>query len=272
MKNESNMRWSGVYGIVLFWLSVLLIYGKHYTNSVYYSQNALETMFYNDTVDRIFGSALSTNTNYNYTYFLTVLDARLNLWNYFFYLSIIVIIYEIMKQKKVFNELLKNKKYFLLVFSLLQVFLIGLFLTFMKDNNVWYFTPALPFVVYIIIFAAEYLFEKTSFYKYIIYSVLIFTFIRHFLYLNNPDTTLNNFFKENKFITESKAPFYFVNQPHQDLYLHILWQNRLVKKITLSEMNDIENGIVCLNKNTNAYFTESKKACYKEFCFVSIQN
>ena len=158
-----------------------------------------------------------------------------------------------------------NTKHNLLHFSLIQVFTIGILLTVMHEKYVWYLLPAFPFVSYIIVFTSQRVINYFPPYRYIIFLLLIFTLIRHFIYLNSPEEKLHALFGGDLF-NNTKTPVVIVDFPNQSTYLKLLWTGRNIhhepKKYEAME----SNVVFCVNKSKVENMDYAR--CYGNYCFV----
>ena len=113
-------------------------------NNFYKGSNQIETMFYHDIFNRLFNQNFDLhNKTRSWLFFFSSIDIRMNIWNYLFYLFLILNIF-----KK--NLPMEEKQKTLLFFSYLMIIPIALLLTITYNQHNWYLGPIYPFVALII--------------------------------------------------------------------------------------------------------------------------
>ena len=238
-------------------------FGIQYKQSFYHSKNAVETMLFQDSYRRLVDSNFGYNNSHNWTYLLTVLDAKLNLWNYLFYATVLFYAIKLFSVKQ--NSKVNHDK--LLVFSFLFTFSLGVILTFSANKNVWYLTPALPFISCIICFGISSLLQFNPKIKYVVAVLLLFTLTRNFIFLFTPNQSMQLFFSENKKAIENAKEIYIKEIPTQAIHLYLKFTD---KPVVYSYDNDvIPKQSLIISKNNS--LQEEKIGCYKDDClFVKL--
>jgi hypothetical protein len=213
-------------------LLILLKHGNQFdSSSSYKSKNAIETLFVHDTFNRLTSPAFDTESKPDRLFFFRVLDTRFNIWNYFFYLSILSGIVFLIRQRKTFwNSLIdidKEKK--LLVLSLCMVTSLSVFLSFAATKNNWYLAPVFLFIAIIIAYGILFLSRKFSWFIFLFAAVLIFNLSRHFIYLDSPKQTVSLFFEHNKYVFQKAGSVKTLHIPSQDFFLYLNWYAKKIE-------------------------------------------
>lgn len=113
-------------------------------------------------------------------FFINYLDACYNVWNYVFY---VVVIIALIRLKIVFKSLQQRPLQLLAICIWASL---GLFLSLAATTHRWYFAPALPFVVITTVGGILYASKKWKWIPYIVVGLLLFTISRRFCEIATP--------------------------------------------------------------------------------------
>ena len=187
LKNTIKSRYAYIsilllVAIVASWPILLSIYGKTTGHSFYGSKNNLETMLVHDTFRRLTDPAFESATyKKDHAFFFNSLDVRMNVWNYFFYLSLLIGVALLYKNRKNLRGYIKSNKPIL--FSLCTIAPLVLVLSFATNKHDWYLAPIWGFITFFIAKCIVYLGNKWKV-SYAVYGLLFtFLFVRHIAYL-----------------------------------------------------------------------------------------
>jgi len=252
------------------WIFCVYHFGKTYNpeSSEFHHRNAIETLFIHDTFYRLTSHSPDPGYDHNWFYFFRVIDAKLNVWSYLFFLTMIVLTMKFFRmQPGQFSNLLsiENK---LFSFSLIQSFTVGLILTLSVNKLPWYLAPALPFIAIIIAYGAKYFFYSVRFFNVILYVLILFTFTRNFVFLVQPHTELKDFFSKNRETIEKYNKVCIIHQPSQSYFLYLEWNfAEIIPRFKSSQSNLTESdAIFCFNKNNKEALKYKTTACFGDYC------
>jgi 4-amino-4-deoxy-L-arabinose transferase-like glycosyltransferase len=224
---DKNIWFSGAILVVIVfsWLVLVYLYGKTTTSSVYGSNNAIETMLIHDTFRRLTVSDFDNfGTNkHSYFFFFEVLDARLNLWNYMFYLILLCAIILSIKTKQNLFKLIREPQHRSLLFSFCLIIPLSLVLTASLNQHDWYLAPIFMFVALVTSKGIEILSGRWKPLFYITISLLVFTLARQFYSVYSQETTTHHAFTNNKLLENRRL--IVIGSLKQDILLHLKWLN-----------------------------------------------
>ena len=222
-------------------------------NNFYKSSNQIETMFYHDIFNRLFNQNFDLqNKTRSWLFFFSSLDIRMNIWNYLFYLFMVLNIFKI-------NLPSEEKQKCLLFFSYLMIIPIALLLTITYNQHNWYLGPIYPFVALIIsINIYQLVLPKKA---YIIIIILIgFVYSRHtYELLSTSKTTLTS--KNINSVISGKT-VYYTSLP-QHYLLKLIYAGVELKKVNEDNMlNDsnislyiVKSNDELVKENTNEFYS-----------------
>lgn len=241
----------GIYIAFIFsWMIILSFFGKTSQKSYYNSGSTVETMFYHDTYQRLTNSnfdQVNSNGKTNYLFFFEVLDARLNLWNYIFYISVIIGIWSLYKFRKNALVYIKNKANTMTVFSICVVTPLIIVLTLASTKNFWYLAPTFMFIALITTKAILYLAGKWKKVKIVFVLLFLFTIARHCYYLYDLPTLMHAAFTNNEILKNKKVVV--IGRLKQDLLLYLNWLKTEINFQPTTENYKAEPGeLVIFNK------------------------
>lgn len=253
------------YSLIVFlailssWILLLLKYGVEYTNSFYGSKNALETMFYHDTFQRFTNKQFDTGTRYNPFAIFKALDVRVNLWNYFFYVSVAIGLVLFLLRGKFEAGF---KKYFssrLILFSFCMVLTVLVILSFSRKFCDWYISPAVPFVMVITVKGMFWLSEKWKWSMFVFGGLLLYKMVIHFVFINSQPNDLRLFFDKNKSKFANASEAIFLNE-HQSIRTYLNWNNIQVKSYNENENTTMNNKpfivVGCCNPDFSGFYID----------------
>lgn len=224
------------------WVFAIYHYGATFQTSSFAGSNAFQRIFLNDILHRFSSSTVDGAIHpKDYTFFFTYLDARFNLWNYLFYLSLLIFLITPLS----ITAVLRNKKIdplLLLAFSL--TFTLALFFTFASTKHHWYMAPALPFIAIITVNGLEQYWPRT---KYLLIGLLAFTLGRQFYQFStppNPPTVIQSLQQQ---LSSQKGLGLVLPFPRQDKMWHLYTQSKSV--IHLQDFDQLDQ-----NKNIDQLY------------------
>ncbi len=254
------------------WVFCIYEFGITYNPaaSEYHSHNALETLFVYDTIHRLTQHGVDTGYNRNWLYFITVVDAKLNLWNYVFYLTMIVLLLKILKVRIDSGVTMLAEKNKLFLFSIVQIFCLGLILTLSVNKNPWYLAPVFPFIVIIISYGAIYFYNSFRVFKIILPTLILFTLARHVIYLNKSSSELSDLFDKNKKTLNNFHKIHIIDFPSQSFFLYLKWNfNEIVPASNISQNKIGEStGLFCINRDHTSRFDFKPLDCFEQSCLA----
>ncbi len=249
--------------IISSWIFILLINGQEFKSDTNYgSKSVLETMFLHDTVNRLTDADFK-EAEVDRLYFIRYLDVRLNIWNYFFYLSFLIGAIELVRR----NKLSDGAILLSICVSIPAIVL----LTFSVSKHEWYLAPFAIFFTVIITKGIFYLNEKYSWFKLIGYGVLIFTLGRQFTTLNTPKRETVKFFEANRDLFSEKDTLQILHIPSQDYFLYLNWYG---KSVLIDEKPEYrKNRLLFLDSRHNVIDTTRSKIaeCKDNYCLAVSQ-
>jgi 4-amino-4-deoxy-L-arabinose transferase-like glycosyltransferase len=237
--------------IICSWIILVLTFGKTSIQSHYGSSNSLETLFVHDTIKRFSDSSFGEIHEKKYFFFFEVLDTRMNIWNYVFYLVVFGGIYSILKRRESLKDLINIEKNSLVLFSICIIIPLSLFLTFATSKHSWYLAPVFMFVAYLTAKGVVY-YAITKRFKLIITCVIAFTAIRHMIYIVNQPSETHKILIANKEL--QNQVIYAKNDISQDILLYFKWLNCRIQKVNDDQFNNLENKLLLYPKSdSNKY-------------------
>ncbi|MBL7921586.1 MAG: glycosyltransferase family 39 protein [Bacteroidia bacterium] len=259
--------------IVSSWLLLVFSFGKTTDHSFYGSKNSIETMIIYDTFNRLTNTDFGhTNVHDNY-FFFAVIDARLNLWNYLFYLGIVFGLYGIISNRKKLKLYICDDSKRLILLSVCLILPLSIVLTLAIDQNNWYLAPIFMFIVFIIVETIFFIGNKWKPSYFIILMLFVFTFGRHLSYLyclpNDANIALssNQNFKDKKIIVTENLK--------QNILLYFKWLNmNIVKTNKIDDLANFKGELLLINKNSiNNALTKSIEPLhyFEEYCLAKIK-
>lgn len=240
------------------WVVAILLWGEKYHSNSSGSTNALFTLFKTDTIDRITG--LNNETTSNNTYIFTVLDAKLNLWNYLLYAAVIFFLVKALTKTQ--SNYAQDK---LLVIALVFSVLITIQILLMQNKHVWYLIPAFPFYAIVILSFIV----RIKYLMPVFILLLVFTFTRQVHFILNQKSDLHTFFIS--FKTEyPNSSILIKDMPTQDLYLYILWSSKNV--VADKKPTELSKGNFVVHNSENPFYKGRVLLKHKNSILTAIDN
>jgi 4-amino-4-deoxy-L-arabinose transferase-like glycosyltransferase len=256
-----------VISIVGSWLLLLFTKGNEYNSetSWYGSHNALETLFKHDTFARLTNQNFEPVKKQDWMFFFSALDIRFNIWNYLFFIALVLIV---LNKKRIIHD---KKNLIILSFSLIIPF--ALLLTFAATKHEWYIAPlAIPISI-ITTEGLRIAFNKNKIFAFIWIGVFGFNIIRQITYINSPKLQSSTFFLQNKLILKNAPTIHILDYPTQDILTYLHWNSNGLRfpKDQLKRYQPNDLIFFDIMKAKPAQIDSSKThSCLKNYCFVSI--
>ncbi len=220
-----------LFAFVFSWVLLLLIFGNQFDTSFYGSKNAISTLFLDDTFRRITDNSFQDKTGNNPFFVCVAMDVRLNLWNYVFYLILLVLIIRLCTNKKNKTDNTNSSANKLIELSFYIIAPVFLLLSFSKTQHDWYLIPCFVFTAYII---AHYIALATEKYKPVLigFTLLIcFTLSRHAYYIYSQPTIIHKTLNRNNPALKNVKNIVSVGMPKHHILLYLQWMH--IKVVTL---------------------------------------
>lgn len=259
--------------IIASWIVLLSLYGKDYDHEVswYGSHNAIETLFKHDTFARLSDENFEPVKKNDWMFIFSALDIRFNLWNYLFYISIIIISIIQFKSKKVNPKGNEKDKLIPLSFSLIIPY--ALILSIAATKHEWYIVPlALPISI-IIIEGLRISYNQKKILAVLWIAVFSINIIRQFIYVNSPKTDVADFFANNKSLLKDASAIQIIDYPTQDIMTYINWHsNKVIYPKQNLKPNNSGGLIFYDSEKSNSFAIDSMRSriCIKQFCFTPL--
>ena len=218
------------------WLLIASMYGKTSNHSYYGSKNSVETMLVYDTFQRLSNSKFDNQTHESdYMFFFEVIDARLNLWNYLFYLSLLAGIYKLYKMRRSFSNFINAEQHLMLLLSMCLILPLSLVLTVASSKNNWYLAPLYLFIAFITAKGILFFERKWRPFYLITGCLLVFNMGRQLYYIYTLPTEFHDKLSHNADLKNNTV--FFTEAINQNVLLYLKWLGvSLVHKDTLDEI------------------------------------
>jgi 4-amino-4-deoxy-L-arabinose transferase-like glycosyltransferase len=201
--------------IMFSWIAILWVSGQKYKGDSFYgSGSVLETLFFHDTVNRLTDAGFR-EAQVDRMFFIRYLDVRLNIWNYFFYLSLLLGIAALIRKRKFMDRIL--------ILSLCLLTSMALLFTFAASKHDWYLAPVALFMAIIITKGFTAACEKYKWFNAVFMAVLLFTAYTQFNHFNKPKRESILFFEKNKNQMNKTSSIQLIQMPSQDYFLYLNW-------------------------------------------------
>lgn len=239
--------------IVSSWIALVGIYGKTVEDSYYGTNNSIEALFLHDTYKRLTDENFNVSIAPDKLVFVHTIDAKMNLWNYIFYLSILIGAIYVYKHRHGRSAIYHRIKGGLISYFICITLPIIIVFSLSAHIYSWYFVPIWGFIAYFIaegIFALKKL-HKSYYFGFIL--LFAFTYTRHLLYLNSTPCDMHGFLtKRNKNLEKSER-IIIVSPPKQDLVLYLTWLDLPFERVLNSdELSKHKNATVVVHNSANS--------------------
>jgi len=218
--------------VIISWIAMVAVYGK--TNAVnhYASGNAIRTMLVEDTWHRLTSSSFEGGQAPDYFFFISVIDARLNLWNYLFYLSIGLGLYKASRYRSQFYSLLRKDQNGLILFAMCILVPPALMLTFAANKYSWYLAPIFWAIAVITARGLLLLINRSKWVLFPVALLLVFGFGRQLFEINQ---SANSDLIIPKSIFDKVDSIRTLGAIDQDIYLQLVWSVKAIFKCRLHD-------------------------------------
>ena len=259
--------------ITCSWILLIYSFGKSTNYSYYGSKNSIETMVVYDTFNRLTSTSWSKINEHDDFFFFAVIDARLNIWNYLFYLSVILGLYKLIENRKNLKQYLQNTSNRLIILSFCILLPIAVILSLAINQNNWYLAPTFMFISYAIVKAISFISEKLKFFYIIVVIVFAFTFIRQLSYLYALPTSAHSVLSDNKDIRNKKI--IVIDQLKQNIFLYLEWLNVSIVKIEkIEDVERFKSQMILINKkklNNSLLKNIEQMNYFDDYCLAKIK-
>jgi 4-amino-4-deoxy-L-arabinose transferase-like glycosyltransferase len=246
------------------WIYIILAHGAEFTDSVRWGANSVDTMFFYDTVARLTDSGFHDNKSDPF-FFFSAIDIKLNLWNYVFYLGIVLGIVQLAQHNKQLISFVRKPENRLGLVSFCMIVSLGMLLSLSSNKLGWYLAPIHLFIGVIAMLFVQYASTKVKFVWIAFLGLFLFTFARHFDYLNSPETPMGSWIDAHQEEVLAADEIYLYRTQQQDLFLYLKWMNYEVRMIT--DLADIDpnkaNALVFYEADNAEQFTATDD--YEQF-------
>jgi 4-amino-4-deoxy-L-arabinose transferase-like glycosyltransferase len=229
------------------WIILVYAFGKTSTNSFYGTKNSIETMLVHDTFNRLTSNSFEQNEGHDIFFFFKVLDTRLNLWNYLFYISLIPGLYSLAKCRKNLLFCIQDEKNRLVLLSVCMILPLAIVMTFAINQHNWYLAPIFMFVAILTVEGILYLCNKWKYFWLIISILFAFTFIRHTIYLYDLPQTIHKNLFANKSL--QGRTILIADDLKQNVFLYLKWLNTRIERVPIEEVRGYKGEFIILNKS-----------------------
>ncbi len=234
------------------WIVMQAFYGIKTvsTDTHYGTSNSLQVLFWHDLVRRFTDTGFEHEKHArDYLFFFTTMDARLNLWNYIFYLVAASGLW--MAYKRRLNIFSALKQHTTIVFCAIMIFPLALVLSLAANQHDWYLAPVWGFVAYIIVRGILYWSNKWKPVLYLSGVLFLFVFCRHFYYIHTLSTSLHTQIQANKQILQSGDKIVYFGQPYQNILTYLYWMDKETVRIdALGQAKAYTGQVIVLYKET----------------------
>lgn len=245
-----------VFTTPILWLLILSYFGQDYSDTRY-AENAAHTIFFYDIIERFtnpnFGPKESWDTIF---YFFIYLDSKYNYWYFFFHGTILWGFIRIVKQKnrpflQRFSTLFKLHP--LALFSVCIWITFALFFAVALNKNIWYLTPALPFIAITASYSINAIIQRIP-QLLPLFLILLFITLANRIIINGKSSNPPPLFQQVELdIKSSKQIYLYKSFPDQSLFLYTKFKNPNIRYLTQSKV--WEEGEMLL-MTTNAFNKE----------------
>jgi len=251
------------------WFFLLSLYGKTIEGTFYGSKTPVEIMLKNDILQRLTDPSFETAPVYDHDYFFffEVIDARLNIWNYLFLISVILGSYSLVKNRAQLFNYINRPENRMSLFAICAIFPLALLLSLAATKNNWYLAPVYMFVAFIAIKGALVLVQKGKWAKFLIFFLFLITGIRQIYFLGSLPSDKHKFFTGNKELKNRNVVF--ETPISQDITLYLKWLNThplAADKIPADSL--LEEGTILVTDKRNPLPDPSSRLfIYKNYSF-----
>lgn len=262
-------------GIFVFicgtWIYVADTYGATVVREDLKSTSALETLIFYDTFERFSSTDFAAYKSKPF-FFFTALDIRMNLWNYFFYLAVLLGIVRLVRSGKSIFTFIRKEENRLALLSFSMVFSLALLLSLSNNKFNWYLAPVFLFVAAITMLFLESEVKRNKYYALIFAGIFAFLFGRHVDELSTPEAPMQDWLTSHEIAITSAEEIYMLNfqTEQQDLFLQLKWMNLNVRLISdLSQVDPSKKGAL-LFRDCSGVEAETPENIYQNYCLIPL--
>ena len=244
---KQRATWLCVLAFLVFaggWIALSAAYGLEGTDPTKGQDTAIKTMILNDVFARFFDDSFHQATEREYGFVFSTLDIHFNLWNYLFYLVMLVGGFAAIRQIKRWREIAKEQP--LLVFSICQFFVLGGLLSFSATPFYWYLAAIFPFVAFIITSGIGWAVRKKRWLAIIPVGLFLFTFGRQVVRISESPEGFNHLVSSHQEAISEATVIYLHEVENQDMRLYLQWLNPKLKFVR--EWPTLQSGDLVLTR------------------------
>ena len=212
--------------IIVTWAVLVWKYGKTSDHSFYGSKNALGTMLVHDTYRRLTSNSfeqLQQPAHADHLFFFSMLDVRLNVWNYLFYISILTGMIYLYKRRKELLPCIRETDNRLSLFSVCILSPMIVVMTIAVNKHDWYFAPFFGYIAYLTARGVCYIGKRWGPFYELFAGVFLFCAVRHFLFINAMPVVMNREQLWNKRVAGGHTGIILKDHPAQNVLLYLEW-------------------------------------------------
>lgn len=223
-----------------FWINTQ--FGISFLEKEGLGSNAFTSMIFYDLVERFSNpDFIDPASSHTKLFFFTYLDTRFNVWNYFFFGGIFVILVSLFLKKITAKQILSKLKSPLILISICWAAPLIVFQNFANVQHHWYLAPALPFIAIITCEIIFWLKKQFPFFKYLFFGALAFTLIRQATMFNSPDQKPKFILENQAILTTGKRIINLVPYSSQSLTLYLYQCNR--NQVFVNSFSELKNNL-----------------------------
>jgi 4-amino-4-deoxy-L-arabinose transferase-like glycosyltransferase len=222
--------------IAASWIIIVMLYGAKTEDSFYGSNNSIETMLVHDTYRRL--TADNFGQHGDYAFVFSSLDAKMNMWNYLFYVITFFGLIILIRNKQLISFFRKEQNS-LQLFSWCIILPVAVVLTFATNKHYWYLAPVFPYVAIITASGMIRITQKWKPAIFIFGAFTLFALFWHFSDLHNNSTSLRHILGKESSYLKGNEKVIVTHRPNQDVFLYLTWANKELVYIDIE--NDITN-------------------------------
>lgn len=258
------------------WALLILLYGKTSDHSVYGTKNALEIMLVHDTYRRLTSSSFDVmqQVKPDYFFFFTTLDSRMNLWNYLFYISILIGVASLYRNRNKMFRYIADPSNGMALLSACITIPMAIILTFAVNKHAWYLAPFYSFLAFIIARGVMYLAQKSKAVYLMVIALFLFTVVRHFMHINSLTEELHKAQAQNKALLKNSRGIVIKDLPKQNVLLYLEWLDLPITIVP--NASNIPQYSQYTFVGSKTYIADSViklgclQTCFDEYCMVKI--
>jgi 4-amino-4-deoxy-L-arabinose transferase-like glycosyltransferase len=260
--------WLGILVLLLIagsWIFMVYQFGIQTADSHYGTGNAIETMLIHETFMRLTSTSFEPTHVYDPDplFFFHVLDARMNLWNYVFYLAVVTGIYTLLRNRirDVSSHAASHK---LVAMSLCLILPLAVVLTAARNKHDWYFMPVFGFCAYLVAEAIVYWQQRWRYTALVFSALFLFCFGRHVWYLATLPNELTREFRKNSNLS---GRFLVVTQTPQEMVLYFKWRDiGFVRTTDAAIIDNYPGSLILAHQNDTAKVKIKPVKCFDKYC------